>query len=179
LNKLKEPEKYAAEIAKAQAAAQAYTKEVYKHVKVLDSGARGASQTFIQRKQGDVLLNWENESYKALADSTDKSFEIVVPPISILADPSVAVVDKNVDKHGTRKIAEEYIKYLYSDVAQEIAAKNSYRPHNKEILEKYKSNFAEVELFTISDVFGGWAEAQKTHFDEDGVFDKIIQERGL
>ncbi|MCL2743992.1 MAG: sulfate ABC transporter substrate-binding protein [Planctomycetaceae bacterium] len=173
LNKLKEPEKYAAEIAKAQEAAQAYTKEIYRHVKVLDSGARGASQTFIQRKQGDVLLNWENESYKALADSTDKSFEIVVPPISILADPSVAVVDKNVDKRGTRIIAEEYIRYLYSDAGQELAAKNSYRPHNKDILAKYKDNFAEVELFTVGDVFGGWAEAQKTHFCDGGVFDTI------
>ncbi|GHT21285.1 sulfate ABC transporter substrate-binding protein [Planctomycetales bacterium] len=177
LNKLKEPVKYAEEIAKAQEKARAYTKEIYKRVVVLDSGARGASQTFIQRKQGDVLLNWENESYKAIADSKDKDFEIVVPPISILAAPSVAIVDKVVDKRGTRKVAEAYLNYLYSDEGQEIAAKNSYRPLNKQILEKYKNNFVtNVELFTIEDVFGGWKQAKKEHFSSDAVFDQIQTE---
>ncbi|MDR3235089.1 MAG: sulfate ABC transporter substrate-binding protein [Planctomycetaceae bacterium] len=174
LKKLSDPQ-YAADVAKAQQKAKDYTKEVYKRVVVLDSGARGASQTFIQRKQGDVLLNWENEAYKAINDQGSKDqFEIIVPPVSILAEPPVAVVDKVVDKRKTRKIAEAYLKYLYSDEGQEIAAKNSYRPRNKDILEKYKNNFVtDVELFSIDEAFGGWQKAQKTHFGDGGVFDEI------
>ncbi|MDR3182971.1 MAG: sulfate ABC transporter substrate-binding protein [Planctomycetaceae bacterium] len=174
LKKLNDPQ-YADEVAKAQKKAKEYTKEIYKRVIVLDSGARGASQTFIQRGQGDVLLNWENEAYKAVHDQGgEDKFEIVVPPVSILAEPPVAIVDKVVDKRKTRKVAEAYLKYLYSDEGQEIAAKNSYRPRNKDILEKYKNNFVtNVELFNIDDVFGGWQKAQKAHFSDGGVFDEI------
>ncbi|MDR1957792.1 MAG: sulfate ABC transporter substrate-binding protein [Planctomycetaceae bacterium] len=172
LKKLNDP-KYANEVTAAQKKAREYTAELYRHVKVLDSGARGSTQTFVQRRIGDVLLNWENEAYLAVREYGADQFEIVVPPISILAEPPVAVIDKVVDKRGTRKAAEAYLKYLYSKEGQEIAAKNYYRPRDPEVLKKYSNNFAKVELFSIDDVFGGWQKAQKIHFSDGGVFDQI------
>ncbi|HJV66119.1 MAG TPA: sulfate ABC transporter substrate-binding protein [Geomonas sp.] len=156
-----------------EAAAKAYIKELFKHVPVLDSGARGATTTFVQRGQGDVLLAWENEAFLAVNELGRDKFEIVVPSISILAEPPVSVVDKVVDKKGTRKLAEEYLKYLYSLEGQEIAAKNYYRPRDKKVAAKYAKVFPKVKLVTIDDTFGGWRKAQKTHFADGGVFDQV------
>src|SRR5580765_7375700 len=134
-----------------------------KKVTVLDSGAQGATTTFVQRGIGDVLLSWENEAYLALQEQPDK-VQIVVPSISILAEPPVAVVDKVVQKKGTKAIADAYLQYLYTPEAQEIAAKNHYRPRDPRIAEKYAATFVQVKLFTIDQAFGGWTAAQKTHF---------------
>jgi sulfate transport system substrate-binding protein len=147
--------------------------KIYKNTKVLDSGARGSTTTFVERGIGDVLIAWENEAYLSLKELGPGKFDIVTPSISILAEPSVAVVDKVVDKHGTRKVAEAYLKYLYSDEAQEIAAKNFYRPRDEKVAAKYASQFAPVKTFTVDDVFGGWSKAQETHFKDGGVFDQI------
>jgi sulfate transport system substrate-binding protein len=147
--------------------------KIYKNTKVLDSGARGSTTTFVERGIGDVLIAWENEAYLSLKELGPGKFDIVTPSISILAEPSVAVVDKVVDKHGTRKVAEAYLKYLYSDEAQEIAAKNFYRPRDEKVAAKYASQFAPVNTFTVDDVFGGWSKAQETHFKDGGVFDQI------
>lgn len=155
--------------------AKAYVTELYKHVPVLDSGARGSTTTFAQRNVGDVLLSWENEAYLALKEFGADKFEIVNPTVSILAEPPVAVVDKVVDKHGTRAVAEAYVKYLYSPEGQDIAGKNYYRPRAAEAAAKWAKNFAPIKLFTIDDKFGGWAKAQKTHFDDGGVFDSIYK----
>ncbi|MBN8710732.1 MAG: hypothetical protein BGO12_00615 [Verrucomicrobia bacterium 61-8] len=157
--------------------AKAFVAELFKHVPVLDSGARGATITFTERGLGDVLLAWENEAYLSLKEKPDQ-FEIVTPSLSILAEPPVTVVDKVVDKKGTREVATEYLKYLYSDEGQEIAAKNFYRPSNPEILKKYADKFAKVDLVTIDDTFGGWKKAQKEHFADGGVFDQIYQPTG-
>jgi sulfate transport system substrate-binding protein len=154
--------------------AKAFVTELYKHVPVLDTGARGATTTFTQRGLGDVLLAWENEAWLALKEFGADNFEIVYPAESILAEPPVAVVDKTVDKKGTRKVAEAYLKYLYSDEGQEIAAKNYYRPRNAAILAKYKANFPDIKFDTIAD-FGGWQNAQKTHFADGGVFDQLYK----
>jgi len=156
-----------------EAEAKEFVKKLFKNVLVLDSGARGATTSFVQRGQGDVLIAWENEALITLKDSSD--YEIVAPSISILAEPSVAVVDEVVDRKGTREVAEAYINYLYEPGGQEIAAKNFYRPRNKEILEKYKSQFPELTLFTIDEAFGGWSKAQKEHFSDGGTFDQIYQ----
>jgi len=153
--------------------ARDYTAALYKHVPVLDSGARGATITFVQRGIGDVLLAWENEAYLAVKEFGADKFEIVVPSVSILAEPTVSVVDKIVKKKGTEEVAKAYLDYLYSDEGQEIAARNFYRPRNAAIAAKYAGNFTKVELFTIDDVFGGWTKAQKTHFADGGVFDQI------
>ena len=150
-----------------------FIKKLFQNVVALDSGARGATTSFVQRGQGDVLIAWENEALITLKDSPD--YEIVAPSLSILAEPCVAVVDKVVEKKGTRKVAEAYINYLYSPAGQEIAAKNFYRPRNKEIFEKYKAQFPELKLFTIDDAFGGWTKAQKEHFADGGTFDQIYQ----
>jgi sulfate transport system substrate-binding protein len=158
-----------------EAKAQAYVSELYKHVPVLDSGARGSTTTFVQRNVGDVLLSWENEAHLSLKEFGADKFEIVYPAISILAEPPVAVVDKVVDKKGTRAVAEAYLKYLYSDEGQDIAGKNYYRPRNAAAAAKWAKNFPKLRLFTIDDKFGGWAKAQKTHFDDGGVFDKIYK----
>jgi sulfate transport system substrate-binding protein len=146
--------------------------KIYKNTKVLDTGARGSTTTFVERGIGDVLIAWENEAHLSLKELGDK-FEIVTPSISILAEPPVTVVDKNVDKKGTRKLAEEYLSYLYSPEGQDIAGKNFYRPTDAKVAEKYAKQFAPVKLFTIDEVFGGWAKAQKTHFDDGGIFDQI------
>ncbi len=153
--------------------ARAFTAAVYKNVPVLDSGARGSTTTFVQREIGDVLLAWENEAYLALKEFGADKFQIVVPSVSILAEPTVAVVDKVADKKGTAAVAKAYLEYLYSDEGQEIAARNYYRPRNPTIAAKYAANFAKVDLFTIDEVFGGWTKAQKTHFADGGVFDQI------
>ncbi|SER11871.1 sulfate transport system substrate-binding protein [Solimonas aquatica] len=157
---------------KDDAKAQAYVKELYKHAPVLDTGARGATTTFVQRGIGDVLLAWENEAFLSLDEFGADKFDIVVPSLSILAEPPVSVVDKVVDKKGTRKVAEAYLKYLYTDAAQDIIAKNYYRPRNPAIAAKYADKFPKLNLVTIAD-FGGWTKAQQTHFADGGVFDKI------
>ena len=155
--------------------AKQFVADIYKNVPVLDTGARGATVTFVERGVGDVLLAWENEAFLAQREFGKDKFEIVAPPLSILAEPPVAIVDSVADKKGTRAVAEAYLKYWYTKEGQEIAAKNSYRPRDSEIAKKYENAFAKVELFTIDDVFGGWAKAQKEHFSEGGVFDQIYK----
>ena len=156
-----------------QAKASAFVTSLYKNVPVLDSGARGSTVTFAERGIGDVLLAWENEAHLALQEFGADKFDIVYPPISILAEPPVSIVDKVVEKHGTRKVAQAYLEYLYSDEGQEFAAKNFYRPRNAKIAAKYAKNFPKLTLFTIDEVFGGWAKAQKTHFADGGTFDQL------
>ena len=174
LSKLKDP-KNAAAVAKAQAKAREFVKELYHHVKVLDTGARGATTTFVQRGIGDVLLAWENEAFLSLQEEAGRDkVEIVIPALSILAEPTVAVVDKLADKHGTRAVAEAYLKYLYSPEGQTIAAKHYYRPRDpKSVPAEYLNRFTKIELFSIDDVFGGWEKAQAEHFNDGGVFASI------
>ena len=161
------------ELRSANEAAKAFVGKVFKNVPVLDSGARGSTNTFAQRGLGDVLIAWENEAFLANKEFGEGKFDIVVPSVSILAEPPVAVDDKNVDDHGTRKQAEAYVKYLYSPEGQELAAKHFYRPRSAEVAAKYESTFPKLELFTIDDVFGGWKKAQLEHFGDGGVFDQI------
>src|SRR4029434_9355619 len=160
---------------KDEAKAKDFIKRLYKNVPVLDSGARGATTTFVERGIGDVLINWENEILLGGNELGKDKFEIVVPPTSILCEPTVSIVDKFADKHGTRTVAQAYLEYLYSPEGQEIAAKNFYRPRLSEIAKKYGKNFAQVKLFTVDEVFGGWGKIQKAHFDDGGVFDQIYQ----
>jgi sulfate/thiosulfate-binding protein len=155
--------------------AKKFVADLYQNVPVLDTGARGSTVTFVERGVGDVLLAWENEASLAQREFGKDKFEIVSPPQSILAEPPVAAVDKVVDKKGTRAVAEAYLKYWYTKEGQEIAARNSYRPRDAEIAKAYEKSFAKVELFTIDDVFGGWAKAQKDHFAEGGIFDQIYK----
>ena len=155
-------------------AAKDFITKLYKNVPVLDSGARGSTTTFVQRGIGDIAISWENEAFLAIKEFGADKFEIVVPSISILAEPSVSVVDKVVKKKGTAEVAKAYLEYLYSDEGQEIAARNYYRPRNPAIAAKYPGNFAKLDLFTIDEAFGGWTKAQKTHFADGGVFDQII-----
>jgi sulfate transport system substrate-binding protein len=157
------------------AAARDFIRKLYKNVPVLDSGARGSTVTFAQRQIGDVLLAWENEAHLALKEFGADKFDIVTPSLSILAEPPVAVVDKNAKRHHTTEIANEYLKYLYSAEGQEIAAKNFYRPRNEAVAAKYAANFNQVKLVTIDQEFGGWTKAQQTHFADGGVFDQIFQ----
>ena len=158
------------------AAARDYIKKLYKNVPVLDSGARGSTVTFAQRGIGDVLLAWENEAHLALKEFGADKFDIVTPSLSILAEPPVSVVDKNAKRHHTTEVASEYLKYLYTDEGQEIAAKNFYRPRNEAIAKKYAANFNDLKLVALKDEFGSWANAQKTHFADGGVFDQIYQQ---
>ncbi|MGH8171714.1 MAG: sulfate ABC transporter substrate-binding protein [Rhodanobacteraceae bacterium] len=165
---------YAAKKYGGEAQAKDFIGKLFRNVPVLDSGARGATTTFVERGQGDVLLAWENEALLALGEVGGKDkFEIVVPSVSILAEPPVSVVDKVVDKRGTRKIAEAYLKYLYTPQGQEIAAKDGYRPRDATIAAKYANKFPNVPLFTVDDTFGGWQKAQKAHFADGGTFDQI------
>ena len=157
------------------AAAQGFIKQLYKNVPVLDSGARGSTVTFAQRGIGDVLLAWENEAHLALKEFGADKFDIVTPSLSILAEPPVTVVDKNARRHHTTEVANEYLKYLYSDEGQEIAARNFYRSRNEAIAAKYAANFNSVKLVSIDEEFGGWAKAQQTHFADGGTFDQIFQ----
>lgn len=154
--------------------ARAYVGDLLKHVPVLDTGARGATTTFVERGVGDVLLAWENEAFLALEELGPDKFDIVVPSLSILAEPPVAVVDKTVDKKGTRAAAQAYLEFLYTLAAQEIIAKNYYRPIDKTVAAKYESKFPKLKLVTIDDkIFGGWRKAQKDHFSDGGTFDQI------
>jgi len=156
----------------SDATAREFVKQLYKNVPVLDTGARGSTTTFAQRGIGDVAISWENEAFLATRELGPDKFEIVVPSISILAEPSVAVVDKVVLRRGTRTVAEEYLKYLYTPAGQEIAARNYYRPRNPEVFAKYAAQFPKIDLVTIKD-FGGWAKAQKEHFGDGGIFEQI------
>jgi sulfate transport system substrate-binding protein len=158
----------------SDAAAEAFVKKLYHNVPVLDSGARGATVTFVQRGIGDVLIAWENEAYLAVKESGPDRFDIVAPSLSIVAEPPVSVVDQNVDEHGTRQVAEEYLKYLYSTQGQEIAAKHFYRPRDPAVAAEYAGRFANIpQLLTVDAVFGGWTRAHATHFAEHGTFDRI------
>lgn len=158
-----------------QAKAKDFVTRLFRNVPVLDSGARGSTTTFVERGQGDVLLAWENEAYLAVNELGKDKFELIVPSVSILAEPPVAVVDKVVDKHGTRALAQAYLEFLYTEPGQEIAARHYYRPRLDAVAQRYKGQFASVRLFTIDEVFGGWHKAQAAHFADGGVFDQIYQ----
>ena len=158
-----------------EAKAKEFVGKLYKNVPVLDTGARGSTTTFVERGIGDVLLAWENEAFLAQKELGPDKFEIVVPSLSILAEPTVTVVDKVVDKRKTRAVASAYLEYLYSEEGQEIAAQNYYRPTLESVAKKYESKFPKVNLVKIDDVFGGWQKAQKTHFADGGTFDEIYQ----
>ncbi|MFN7992370.1 MAG: sulfate ABC transporter substrate-binding protein [Bryobacteraceae bacterium] len=155
--------------------AREFVTALFRHVPVLDSGARGATTTFVQRGLGDVLLAWENEAFLALKEFGKDKFAIVTPPVSILAEPPVSVVDTVVDRHNTRRAAEEYVKYLYSPDGQQIAARHFYRPRVEAAAKQYETQFPKMNLFTVDELFGGWQKAQKTHFADGGVFDQIYQ----
>jgi sulfate/thiosulfate-binding protein len=153
--------------------AQEFVRQLFKNVPVLDSGARGATTTFVERGIGDVLINWENEILLSTKGSGKDKFEIVVPPVSILAEPTVSLVDKIVDKRGTRPVAQAYLEYLYSEEGQDIAGKNYYRPQLQSVAAKYSATFPTLERFTLQELFGNWQKAHKTHFADGGSFDQI------
>ena len=155
--------------------AQEFLIKIYKNVPVLDSGARGSLTTFLERGIGDVFISWENEALLSIKELGADKVDLVVPSLSILAEPPVAVVDKVVDRRGTRKVAQAFVEYLYSDEGQEIAAKNYYRPINEKIAAKYATQFQKVKLVTVEEAAGGWTKAQKTHFSDGGIFDQIYQ----
>ena len=160
---------------KSEPKAKEFVNALYKNVPVLDSGARGSTTTFVERGIGDAFISWENEAFLAVNELGRDRFEIVVPSASILAEPPVAVVDKVVDRRGTRAIAQAYLEYLYTPEGQEIAAKHYYRPRLAAVAKKYSGNFPKVKLFTIDEVFGSWSKVQKAHFDDGGIFDQIYQ----
>jgi sulfate/thiosulfate-binding protein len=162
-------------LGKDQAKAKDFIAQLYRNVPVLDVGARAATGTFAQRAIGDVLLTWENEAFLTLQEYGADKFQIVVPSLSILAEPSVAVVDKNVDARQTRKVAEAYLQFLYTEEAQELIGKNFYRPRSEKALAKYGAQFPKLELVTVDGHFGGWAKAQKIHFGPGGVFDTVYK----
>jgi sulfate/thiosulfate transport system substrate-binding protein len=165
-----------AEVDAAQAKAKAFVAELYKHVPVLDTGARGATNTFVKNGIGDVLLAWENEAFLSIQEAGPGEFEIVAPSVSILAEPPVAVVEKVAEKNGTRAVAKAYLEHLYSPQGQQLAAKHFYRPAIEELVSaEQRQQFAQIELFKIEEVFGGWAKAQTEHFDDGGLFDQIYQ----
>jgi sulfate transport system substrate-binding protein len=167
---------YALEQSKGdEARARDFVGKLFRNVPVLDSGARGSTTTFVQRGIGDVLVAWENEALLAVEKLGKGDFEIIAPSVSVLAEPPVAVVDKVVDRRGTRKVAQAYLEFLYSPEGQEIAAKHYYRPRSEAVRARYAKQFPELRLFTVDEVFGGWAKAQKTHFGDGGVFDQIYQ----
>ncbi len=158
----------------SDATAEAFVKRLYHNVPVLDSGARGATVTFVERGIGDVLLAWENEAYLARKELGPEKFDILAPSVSIVAEPPVSLVDQNVDEHGTRKVAEEYLTYLYSPQGQEIAARHFYRPRDPSVAAKYAQQFQDIPLLvTVDGLFGGWTKAQATHFADHGTFDRI------
>lgn len=161
--------------AKEESKAKDFVTRLYKNVHVLDSGARGSTTTFVERGIGDVFISWENEAFLAIHELGREKFEIVVPSVSILAEPPVTIVDKFAEKHGARAVAQAYLEHLYSAEGQEIAAKHYYRPRLAAVAKKHAAKFAQVKLFTIDEVFGGWKKAQKTHFADGGVFDQIYQ----
>jgi sulfate/thiosulfate transport system substrate-binding protein len=157
----------------SEAKAWEFVTKLFRNVPVLDTGARGATTTFVQRGIGDVLIAWESEALLSVKDSGADKFELVTPSISILAEPPVTWVDRVVKRHGTESVAKAYLDFLYSPEGQEIGAKNFYRPRSEAVAQKYAHQFPKLKLFTIDEVFGGWAKAQKTHFDNDGIFDQI------
>jgi sulfate transport system substrate-binding protein len=161
----------------SEAKAKDFVAALYKNVPVLDSGARGSTTTFVERGIGDVLIAWENEAFLAVKELGPDKFQIVVPSVSILAEPPVAVVDKVVDKHGTRAVAQAYLEYLYSPEGQKIAGENYYRPVDPKVAAQFDKLFPKLKLFTIDDTFGGWAKAQSTHFNDGGVFDAIYAKK--
>jgi len=156
-------------------AARDFLTKLFRNVPILDSGARGATTTFVQRGQGDVLIAWENEAHLAVEQLGKGQFEIVTPSVSVLAEPPVALVDKNVDKKGTRRVAQAYLNFLYTPEAQDIIARNYYRPRNPDVAAKYAASFPKLPLFSIDKNFGGWANAQKVHFNNGGLFDQIFE----
>lgn len=166
---------YAQQKSGSEEQAQAFVAQLYKNVPVLDTGARGSAITFVNNQIGDVLLAWENEAFLALKEEGGDNFEIIAPSLSILAEPPVAIVDENVDKKGTRKVAEAYLNYLYSDEGQRLAAKHFYRPRNAHIAKDFSQQFSSLKLVTIEDDFGGWKVAQPKFFNDGGVFDQIYQ----
>ena len=166
---------YALRRTNSETQAREFVRKLYANVPVLDSGARGATTTFVQRRLGDVLLTWENEAHLAIRELGADKVEIVVPSVSILAEPPVALADKVVDRKGTRKLAQAYLEFLYSPDAQEIAARNFYRPSLAVVAGKYDRQFAPVTLFRLGDYFGNWQLAQKTHFADGGTFDAIYR----
>ncbi len=172
---LANPAEFADEIAAAQNAAREFVTKVYRNVPVLDRAARGATNTFVQRRIGDVLINWENEILLSQNELDAAGVEVVIPEISILAETVVALVDRNADRKRTREVAQAYLEFLYSDIGQDLAGRYYYRPSNPEFLAKYLHQFPEIELFTIGDVFGGWGEANRVHFNDGGEFDRIYQ----
>ena len=164
------------EVARAERKARQFVSELYRRVPVLDSGARGSTMTFVQRDMGDVLLAWENEALLAVSELGPDKFEIVVPSVSILAEPPVTLIDKNAERHGTTKVAGAYLEYLYSPAGQQLAAKHYYRPTSEgSVPEEYLERFPEVDRFTVDEVFGGWEKAQQEHFNDGGVFDEIYK----
>ncbi|WP_295625528.1 sulfate ABC transporter substrate-binding protein [uncultured Nitrosomonas sp.] len=156
--------------------AKDFVSKIYKNVPVLDSSARGSTASFVERETGDVLISWENEAFQVLKEYGTRKFEIVIPSLSILAEPAVALIDKIVDKKGTRKAAEAYLQYLYSEEGQEIAAKHFFRPTSAKVAEKYAAQFPKIELFNINDAFGDWKTTHNTHFSDGGTFDQIFLE---
>ena len=160
-----------------EASARDFVSKLYKNVPVLDSGARAATTTFVERGIGDVAISWENEAFLAVNELGKDKFEIVVPSLSILAEPNVAVVEKNARRHGTEKVAKAYLEYLYSVEGQEIAAKNYYRPRMKSVAAKYEKTFSKLKLLTIDQAFGGWKKAQAKHFSDGGIFDQIYLQK--
>lgn len=158
-----------------QAKAKAFVGKLFKNVEVLDTGARGATQSFVQRNIGDVLVAWENEAVLAIEELGKGQFELVVPSVSILAEPPVSVVDKVAKRHGTEAVAKAYLDYLYTEAGQEIAAKHYYRPRLQSVAQKYAQHFPKLKLFTIDELFGGWTKAQAEHFGDGGVFDQIYK----
>jgi len=152
-----------------------FISKLYKNVPVLDSGARGSTITFAQRGIGHVLVAWENEAFYLLKEAGKEKFEIIAPSLSVLAEPPVAVVDKNVDKHGTRAVAEAYLNFLYTEEGQEIEARNYYRPSSAAVFKRHETQFPKLKLVTVDEAFGGWSKAQKTHFADGGLFDQIYQ----
>lgn len=160
-----------------EAKAKEFVAQLFRNVPVLDTGARGSTTTFVKRGIGDVMIAWENEALYVIHDVGKDSFEIVAPSVSILAEPPVAVVDKVVDRRGTREVAQAYLEHLYSEEGQEIAAKHFYRPRMPSVAARHSDTFAKVNMFTIDEVFGGWQKAQKLHFAEGGVFDQVTQNR--
>jgi sulfate/thiosulfate transport system substrate-binding protein len=168
---------YALKRSGSEAKAQDFVARLFRNVPVLDTGARGSTTTFVERGIGDVLLAWENEALLAIKELGPDRFDIVAPSLSILAEPPVAVVDKNVDKKGTRAVAQAYLEYLYSPEGQDLAGQNYYRPIDPKVAAKYAGQFPKLKLFTIDEVFGGWGKAQKVHFGDGGMFDQIYSKR--